>query len=309
MQKYLSIIISLFMVTATFLYVKSLKENIVDKKVKTPNIGNFSAQRSCARHPNFLRKLKIPQPIAIDLSQQNYKGLAFLYGQGMSKAVHLKTWERFDHFSTYALDPKGDMYLTPMPYISIKEKSFAFQKSIYRLDSNSGNLEIWMSLEEVKAGGNNPFGVIALAYDCDDNTLWVSAIDETDYTQNRGVIYHIDVATKSILQRVEGVDALSIQLVKSDGGKFLLLGGSRESRLYALKISKQKLSSRLITLLKLENSSEYIRKIKIKNHNIIELQTIPFSYTLIAATSTKNMRSIYKFKWIDRKREWILERQ
>ena len=301
MQKYLSIIFSILIVTVTFLYVKSLKKEPIVTKVEH-NIGSFTAQRSCARQPNFLKKLRINSPVAIDLSQQQYKGLAFLYGQGMSKAVHLKTWERFDHFSTYALDPKGNMFLTPMPYISIKEKSFEFQKNIYRLDSNSGNLEVWMTLDDVNAGGNNPFGVISLDYDCDDHSLWVSAIDETDYEHKRGVIYHIDVASKKILQRVEGVDALSLKLLNSEKGKHLLFGGAREHVLYALNTQTLK----TIKLFELPYVHEHIRKIKIRTQNQLELQTIPFSYTLIAETSDKNDRKYYSLKWDEALSLWDL---
>jgi len=305
LKKYLTIIISIFIVFLSLWYVKTLKENNSTTDVhQVKNIGNFSKQRSCARHPNFLQKLKIPQPIAIDLSQKQHKGLAFLYGQGLTKALHLKTWEKFDYFSTYALDPKGNMYLTPMPFISVKENTFELQENIYKLDTNSGKLAVWMHLDEVKAGGNNPFGVIALAYDCDDHSLWVSAIDETSYDVNRGVIYHIDIKSKKILERVDGVDALSLTLVKSAKGKQLLFGGARKSMLYALDTKALKIKE----LFELPNSHEHIRKIKVRGKSFLELQTIPFSYTLIAETSGEDDRKYYQLKWNSPSLVWHLSK-
>ena len=305
LKKYLTIIVSIFIVFLSSWYVKTLKEhNRVTDVHQVKNIGNFSKQHSCARHPNFLQKLKIPQPIAIDLSQKQHKGLAFLYGQNLSKFVHLKTWEKFDYFSTYALDPSGNMYLSPMPFISVKENTFEFQKSIYKLDSNSGNLSVWMSLDEVKAGGNNPFGIIALAYDCDDHSLWVSAIDETSYDVNRGVIYHIDLKSKKILERVDGVDALSLTLVQSAKGKQLLFGGARESMLYALDTKTLNVTK----LFELPNSHEHIRKIKVRGENFLELQTIPFSYTLIAETSGGDDRKYYHLQWDTSSLVWDLSK-
>ncbi len=310
MPKYLTVVVSLVIVLATLYYVNKLKEKELAVTVqKVENLGNFKRQKSCAKHPNFLNKLKIPQPIAIDLSQKQHKGLAFLYGKGLSKFLHLEAWEKFDYFSTYALSPKGDMFLTPMPFISVKKNTFEFQKNIYKLDSNSGKLSIWMTLDEVKAGGNNPFGVIALAYDCDDNSLWVSAIDETDYEHNRGVIYHIDVASKKILQKLEGIDALSLKLIKSEKGKFLLLGNARESALNALEIKKHKLSSELLTLVTLTDNAEHIRKIKIRGKNLLELQTIPFSYTLIAQTSGGEDRKLYNLEWNNINSNWFLQKK
>lgn len=309
MKKYLPIIISLLLVLVVAFVTVWQKNSTVIEKEKVNDIGTFLKQQSCAKHPNFLNKLKIPQPIAIDLSQQQHKGLAFLYGQGLGKAVHLKTWEKFDHFSTYALDSKGNMYLTPMPYISVKEKTFEFQQSIYMLDSNSGNLSVWMTLDEVRAGGNNPYGVISLDYDCDDHTLWVSAIDETDYDTNRGVIYHIDVESKKILQRVEGIDALSVRLVRSSQGKYLLYGSARKSGLFALKVEASMSVNKSIQLVELPNANEHIRKIKVRANNTLELQSIPFSYTLIAQTSQGQDRKFYGLKWDNTTSVWKLKSQ
>ena len=307
MQKYLSIIITLLILLSTFYYVKTLKDkNMSTNLQRIENIGSFPKQRSCSRHPNFLQKLKIPQPIAIDLSQKEHKGLAFLYGSGLTKALHLKTWEKFDYFSTYALDPKGNMFLTPMPFISVKEKTFEFQKNIYKLDTNSGKLSVWMNFEDVHAGSNNPFGIISLVYDCEDHTLWVSALDETSYEVNRGVIYHIDIKTKKILQKIEGIDALTLQLIHSVKGKYLLLGNARKNELNAFEIKNNMLSSELITLVKLSNNNEHIRKIKIRGQNFLELQTIPFSYTLIAETSGGDNRKYYRLKWNDTNASWSL---
>ena len=297
LKKYLPIVIAIFIVSIGALWAIQEKNSRKIKDEKNFDIGAFSRTRGCARHPNFLAKLRVPQPIAIDLSQQRYKGLAFLYGRGLHQAVHLKTWEVFDYFSTYALDPKGNMYLSPMPFVSINPKTFKFQKNIYFLDTNSGNLSVWMSLDEVKASPNNPFGVIAVVYDCDDSTLWVSAIDESSYDKSRGVIYHIDIASKKVLQSVKGVDALSLTLLKSSKGKFLLMGDARKSQLLAMEIREGRALDNPIKLLKLPNTLEHIRKIKVRGENLLELQTIPFSYTLIAQTSGEDDRKYYRAVW------------
>jgi len=56
MKKLLPILLSLFIVGGTFLYVKDLKKSSV--KTNQNNIGNFNRGRSCHRFPNFLNKLK-----------------------------------------------------------------------------------------------------------------------------------------------------------------------------------------------------------------------------------------------------------
>ena len=308
MKKYIPILLSLLIVTVVgVIVVQKKNNNLKEQSIQHKNnIGNFDKYKSCIKHPKFLSNLNIPQPITIDLSQQQFKGLAFLYGKNFSKVIHPILWEKFEHFSTYALDNIGNIYLAPMPFISIKPTTFNLQKNIYKVDSITGRLSIFMHFEDVFPSANNPYGVISLVYDCEDNTLWVSAIDETDYRSERGVIYHINIEHKKILQKVEGVDALTITLLKSDKGKYLLVGSARENILSAYHIKDRKIDNNAIRLFSLSNANEHIRKIKIKSKNLLELQTIPFSYTLVAETSNKE-RNYYKIRWDRDLYKWLLE--
>lgn len=56
-------------------------------------------------------------------------------------------------------------------------------------------------------------------------------------------------------------------------------------------------------ILELANANEHIRKIKIKGTNQLEIQSIPFSYTLIAQTDKKD-RMYYDVRWDDITRVW-----
>ena len=309
MKKYLPIILSLLVVSALAFVVINKKNNQTTKH-KTEEkftIGNFNKQRSCANHPQFLKELKVTQPITIDLSQQQFKGLAFLWGKNFSNVIHPKAWETYEHFSTYALDEVGNVYLAPMPFISIKPTTFNLQKNIYKLDSKTGKLDIFINFDDVHPSASNPYGIISLVYDCDDQTLWVSAIDESDYREQKGVIYHVDVKSKKVLQKVEGLDALTITLLKGEKGKFLLVGSARENALYAYEVADSKLSESPQKLLELPSPNEHIRKIKVRGHNLLELQTISFSYTLIAQTSANNKeRNHYNALWDNTSFTWKL---
>jgi len=304
-KKYLPILISLLIVVlvAFMVIVKKSEEPMV--KIKE-TMGEFKKQSSCVRHPQFLSTLNITHPVTIDLSQQQFTGLAFLYGKNFSQVLHPKAWKNFEHFSTYALDKKGNVFLAPMPFISIKPTTFNLQKNIYKLDSLTGKISIFIHFDEVLPSASNPYGIISLVYDCDDDTLWVSAIDESNYREEKGVIYHIDIKSKKILQKIEGTDALTLRLLKSKNGKFLLAGSARKNALYAFKIEQQEIvQNSKIKLLELPSANERIRKIKIRKENILELQTIPFSYTLVAETSDKNERREYRVEWDSRKFKFL----
>jgi len=308
MRRYLPLVLVLIIlgIAAVIVVQKKQTAGTAARVDKHYDIGSFDRQRQCARPPQFLHRLKIPQPVMIDLSQKRFKGIALLHGKGFKKVLHPKQWEQYGHFSTYTVDEQGHIYLVPTPFISIYPTTFNLQKNIYKLDSKTGKVSIFMHLDDVSPSGNNPYGVNAIVYDCDDHTLWVAAIDESDYREQKGVIYHIDLYTKEILQKVEGVDVLSMALIHTNKGKYLLTGSARDNALYAYSVTKGNLSQKNQKLLTLPTVNEHIRKIKIIGKNLLEIQTIPFSYALIAQTA-KEDRTVYHAEF-HQNNQWIIHK-
>lgn len=307
LKRYLPIVVALLVVVSMGYWVVTQKAN---RRLKKPQaretasvVTRIEPMKPCGRLPAFLQTLHITQPVMIDLSQQHFKGVALLSGKGLRKVLHPKQWEQFAYLGTYVLDPKGNIYLTPMPFISIEPTTFNLQTNIYRLDTQTGKLSLWMHLDDVKPSSNNPYGVMAIAYDCADGTLWVSAIDESGYQSQKGVIYHIDPRTKRVLNRIEGFDALSLAMAKGEKGERVLLAGSAmENTLYAFTLHDQKVLKR-DKIYTLPDPQERIRKIRIKAKNFLEIETVLFSYTLIARSEKLN-RKIYKLEWNPKKQSW-----
>jgi hypothetical protein len=309
LKKYLPIfvvVIVLLVVAYMLVQKKNQKQSL--KVEPSYNIGTFTKQKSCARPPQLLQRLGIPQPVMIDLSQKKYKGIALHFGKNFEKVFHPEQWKQYEHFSTYASDEAGNIYLVPTPFISIHPTTFNLQKNIYKLESKTGKISIFMHFDDVHPTANNPYGMNAIAYDCEDKTLWVAAIDESDYASQKGVIYHINPQTKEVLQTVEGFDVLSMTIVKSQKGKYLLVGSARDNALYAYSLNKGKLSPKPEKLLEIPSANEHIRKIKVKADNHLELQTIAFSYTLIAQ-SVKKEREFYDLLWANEEGKWKLKKQ
>jgi hypothetical protein len=285
---------------------KKNEKNLSTIEKRFYEIGSFSKERNCVKPPKFLKKLNITQPVIIDLSQKVLKGIALHYGKNFSKTLHPKIWEQYEHFSTYTLDREGNIYLVPTPFISIYPSTLNLQKNIYKLDTDTGKISIFMHFDDVHPSANNPYGMNAIVYDCDDDTLWVAAIDESNYASQKGVIYQIHLKTKEVLQTVEGFDVLSMAIVKSKKGKYLLVGSARDNGLYAYEFTKQKLNKTPKKILEISLANEHIRKIKVKSKNHLELQTIPFSYTLIAQTAKKD-RTLYDAFWEESFKKWKLQ--
>ena len=311
MGKYFPVILS-FVVILVAGYVvvnkKHAKSAAVVQNMRSDTIGTFGVQKVCARPPQFLRKLNILEPVVIDLSQKTYTGIAFHYWKDFSKVLHPKIWEQYGHYSTYTIDTEGNIFLVPSPYISIHPTTFNLQKNIYKLDTETGKMSIFMHFDEVSPSAQNPYGINAITYDCDNKALWMAAIDKSNYQSEKGRIYAIDKKHKEISSQINGIDALSLQTIKTSQGKFLLVGSARDNGLYAYDITMHKKTYKRMKLLELPSSTEHIRKIKIKADNTLELQSISFSYTLIAQ-STKKGRTFYIAKWDETTHAWIVKKK
>ncbi len=298
MKKFIPVIaVALFLLTAGYFVLNDSPKGSGEKS-EILDIGNFKKTKSCAKIPNFLYKARFIRPI-IDLSQTRYKGVAF-YNYASKSYLHLKEWEKFGAMGTYAIDKKGNIYLVPNPYISIKKNTFNFQKSVYKIDTNSGKLEKWLTIDEIKPNALNPYGLISIDFDCKDSSLWASSIDKSSYKSEAGTIFHINPKTKKIVQKVSGFDALTLKILNSSNGKYLLAGSARKNLLYAFSIENGKLSQTPKKLLELPDPSLRIRKIKIYGKNSLILEAIKFNYSLIAQTD-KKFRTIYKAVYNNKK--------
>ena len=268
-------------------------------------LEDFNKVRSCATLPPFLYKIGIKRPL-IDLSQQHYRGIAFLYGPKFSKVLHKKSWERFDALGTYTIDKYGNIYLAPNPYISITPATFNLQKAIYRMDRLSGELERWMELDDIKPAASNPYGLISVLYDCKDETLWASAIDKSGYKGSRGRIYHINPKSKEVLEKIEGVDALTLAWLNTKKSRYLLIGSAIDNGLYAFAFENGKILKSPQKLFELPNPKLHIRKIKVAGKNRLYLEAIKFNYTLVAETA-KKQRTHYMAVYDSDKKKWNIK--
>jgi len=292
MKKVLPILIVLLFLGGAGYYVLNDSPKVEKKEfAQTFKLNEFNKARTCARIPTFLYKLGIKRPV-IDLSQMQYKGIAFYYGYRFNKVLHKIEWERYDALGTYTIDNLGNIYLTPNPFISIKPTTFNLQKAIYKIDSNSGKLERWFVADDIKPNPTNPYGFISIVYDCSSQKLIASSIDGSNYKAQKGRIYLVDPKTKDVEKLVDGFDALTLNILQTKNSKYLLAGSARDNGVYAFAFKDGKLSSNPTKLFELPNPALRVRKIKVIGKNRLKLEAIKFNYSLVAETA-KKQRFIY----------------
>jgi len=305
MKRFLPIILVIIILGAAGYFVlkddSSVNNSAKEQIQKSFIFEEFEKPKSCSKLPMFLYKAGIKRPV-IDLSQENYTGIAFYYGKKFNKVLHKKEWEKYDYMGTYAIDKRGNIYLAPNPFISIKPTTFNLQKALYKMNGATGELTRWMIFDDIKPNQNNPYGIVSVAFDCQDNTLWLSAIDKSNYKGSNGRIYQIDPKRKEILQKIDAFDALTIAILPIKEKKYLLAGSAMDNGLYAFDISNKALQ-KPIKLLSLPNPNLHIRKIKVIDKNTLKLEAIKFNYSLIAQ-SAKKQRVEFIAKYNPASKKW-----
>jgi hypothetical protein len=306
MKKFLPIIVvTAVLAAAGYFLLLSDSGNSTAKAAEKIVLSDFDKKRPCGILPPFIYKMGVKRPV-IDLSQMEYKGVLFRYGPQLKRVIHKKSWERFDALGTYSIDKSGDIYLTPNPFISITPATFNLQKAIYKMDGKSGELQRWMVFDDIAPSSNNPYGMISVLYDCEDGTLWASAIDKSDYKGSKGRIYHIDPAKKEVIGRIENFDALTLAWLYSKNGRYLLMGSALDNGVYAVAFKDGKVAGKPVKLFELPNPKMHVRKIRVVAKNTLYLEAIKFSYSLIAETN-KKQRAHYRAKYDSKTQKWSVE--
>jgi len=101
---------------------------------------------------------------------------------------------------------------------------------------------------------------------------------------------------------------LTLAIVHAAGGKYLLAGSARDHGLYAFALTQEHGAEETPhKLLDLPDPNAHIRKIKVLSRNRFELQTIPFTYSLIAQTARQD-RIHYEAQWLPAQQQWKLHR-
>ncbi|WP_298609492.1 hypothetical protein [uncultured Thiothrix sp.] len=206
-----------------------------------PDMGNFTPGMvdTCRAMPAFIKNTGLGTQVAIDTQQQGYVGLRLVQPQTGQTWQH-PTWDDAGHVGATTRDQQGNIYLAPTPEVSLAENPPALQNRIYRVDSQTGEMQVWLELPQAaQPSAVNPFGVMGLFYDCDTHSLYASSLAGSTPQQAQGRLYQIDMATKQVIDQIEQVDAIGVGVFNGVPHKRLYFGSARSSDVYSLPLDAQ----------------------------------------------------------------------
>jgi hypothetical protein len=269
----------------------------------------------CKRQPAFVRSVGFnTSRSAFSTSEKTTMGLVLLEinpGGEIKKYQH-PSWRMGGWMGPIQLDPSGNCFVGPVPVINILNNPPSKQNTIYKVDGNTGEMNIFTELPAADSISNtNPYGILGFAYLCESNTLYVSTVQGSDRKQERGIVYAVDAATGEVLDKLTGIDILGMGISYSPGARTLYMGSARTSDIYAITITKEgKFKGHPSVQFSLTGlgprGDDKVRRIRFNQYGAMLIHGVEFNFNLTAPT--EKQETVYEFLWNETDQRWFFNR-
>ena len=274
----------------------------------------FGLTGGCRTVPKFISSLKMRKPSLDSRQQDGSMGLLIRDFAKKDTSWQHKSWEKSGYIGAFDRDKQGHIYVVPMPYVSLLVNKPEEQNQIYRIDSSTAKMSLFMKLPtKTQPNARNPFGAMGLFYDCDTNSLYVSSLAGSQPMKEMGVIYQIDLKTKKIVSKLENTDAIGIGVFNDETGKKLYFGSARNSNLFSIALdneghfSGEKRYELSLSQIK-GGDSTVIKKVQFAKKNsqfYMILKEIEFGFRLLAENNTHKKK--YNFQRDKTSHKWVFK--
>jgi len=274
------------------------------KETPTPALpANLGAPTGCIHRPAFISKLNLGDKIYIGTNLKGYKGLTFSAQQANGDMVVYQhpSWASAGNLAAYVLDGNGNIYVAPAPFVSLDENSPEEQNNIYKVDTNTGVMSLFMKLPWANPPDTtNPYGVMGLTYDCNTHSLYASSVAGSTYDEELGRIFQIDLNAVTVVSQLDGVDAFGLGVYRGVSGKRLYFGSARNSSIRSVALDEQggmDETQRLefYLLQSPGGQDERAKRIQFPEKDEMLVKGIEFNYTLRAASDFKEHDYTYRY--------------
>jgi hypothetical protein len=254
--------------------------------------------------PPFVQALGFGELMALDTRGRIVKGLALheLDANGeITRSYEHPSWSSAGYLGPYESDGMGNIYLAPMPFISLLDNPPDKANIIYRVGREDGVMSPFMELPaEATLTPESIYGLTDLAYDCDTNSLYASTVMGSTYEQVAGRIFQIDLTSGAIKSTLENLDAIGLGIFNSVNGKRLYIGLARVPEVYSVALAEDgKLTGDLKPQVSLRNlgyhRDERARSIVFQGQDRLQITTVQFDFNLVAPTETR--QTMYEYHY------------
>ncbi len=293
-----------------YFYLQNAKEHEQISHVSTVNF-KFGLTSNCRAVPKFIHQLKMRTPSLDSRQQDGRMGLQIRDYAFKDKTWQHNSWAVSGYIGAFDRDSKGNIYVTPIPYVSLLNNPPEKQNKIYKVDAKTAEMKLFTTLpSEHLPNSKNPFGAMGLYFDCDTHSLYASSLAGTKPFKEKGRIYQININTKEIISILENTDSIGLGVFNTKKGKRLYFGSARNSHLYSIALdSKGRFMGEKRYELSLSQikggDSTVVKKVSFKQKNnrfFMTLKETEFGFRLLAENNP--FKKKYNFEWNSSNNKW-----
>ncbi len=275
---------------------------------KKPILLTQGSVNSCHQNPVFLEKFGLKAPVYIDLRQKIEPGIRIFEVRENGKELHLPSWSSAGYLGAYTMDDSGNIFISPIPYVSLFSSPLELENILYKVDSQTGKMDSFYKVPyQEPPNSSNPYGITGMTYDCETNYLYTSSVAGSGMNNEIGRIQKIDLKTKKVISSLDHVDALGMTIFKTNKEKRLYFGLARKPEIYSILLDQEgsfignpQFEFSLIETKGGGDDKAY--NITIQNNKIMRIKAIEFNYTLMASSDPEKKN--YAFEYDNKNNKW-----
>ena len=273
-----------------------------------------SAQRgqpiglSCAAFPPFAERQGFTNRAALDTSDTHQPGMRLIEpgaaGQ-LPRVFQDPSWVQAGFLGVPVRDTAGNIYVAPAPQTSLILNPPGQQTRIYKIDGTTGQMALFATVPAAQPpSGENPFGILGLAVDCQTNSLYAASVAGSTRQQEIGRIARIDLRTGQITSQIDGIDGfgLAVGREKDVPGGRLYIARARTPDIQSIALDKDgSLVGRPVPELAfgslLDDGDGRVRRLSLATNGTLALTITPFVYTLAPpSTAAQHLTFVFDQK-------------
>jgi hypothetical protein len=270
--------------------------------------SGFSAVTDCRGFPAFTPEYGFRGGVIINTSLPERMGLVLLDPAQEGKGFQHPSWVKAGNLGPFTADKDGNIYVGPVPRVSLADNPPAGANTIWRVDTQSAEMTPFVELPAAaEPNERNPFGILGMAFDCDTSSIYVSSVAGSGPASEVGRLFQIDSATKQVVSQAEGIDALGIVVANTPEGKRLYYGAARESLIYSIALDER---GAFVSEPRLEidlgdlggDVNEKARRISLDG-DTLKITVVPFTFTLAARSDDLQRHLVARYDTV--KQAWV----
>jgi hypothetical protein len=153
----------------------------------------------------------------------------------------------------------------------------------------------------------NPYGVLALAYNCEANCVYASSVLGSTRKEEKGIIYCISTVDNTVIDKLTWGDAFGVGISFKEGYRKLYFGSARTSHVYSITINEDgKFIGKPVLAFSLQGlgprGDDKAKKIREDQQGNLIISGYEFNFNLTAPTEIQENK--YLFSWNDETKKW-----